>query len=59
MKNQEELPEVEMVSCEICCKEVPKSAAKIPEATDYIAHFCGLDCYVKWQQDNPMAADKK
>ncbi|OGT14381.1 MAG: hypothetical protein A2342_04085 [Gallionellales bacterium RIFOXYB12_FULL_54_9] len=40
----------EMISCEICCKEVPLSEATIPEAVDYIAHFCGLECYSKWRQ---------
>jgi hypothetical protein len=47
-----QLPEVELVVCDICRKEVPKSAAKIPEAIDYVAHFCGLECYTQWQQDN-------
>ena len=41
--------EVEMVSCDICCKEVPISAAHTPEAVDYIVYFCGLECYETWQ----------
>lgn len=41
--------EVEQVACEICLKEVPLSEAISPEATDYVAHFCGLDCYDKWK----------
>jgi len=40
---------VEQVACEICLKEVPLSEAIVPEATDYVAHFCGLDCYQKWK----------
>lgn len=40
---------VEHVACEICLKEVPLSEAIVPEATDYVAHFCGLDCYDKWK----------
>lgn len=39
-----------MVECEVCLKEIPKSEAKSEEATDYIAHFCGLDCYSKWME---------
>lgn len=44
------LPEVVMVACDICRKEVPVSEATVPEAVDYVAHFCGLECYEKWQQ---------
>lgn len=42
-------PVVERVACEICLKEVPISEAAVPEATDYVAYFCGLDCYEKWK----------
>lgn len=45
---------VEMVACEVCLNEVPITASKTPEAVDYVAHFCGLDCYEKWQQDNEL-----
>ncbi|NDP37206.1 MAG: DUF3330 domain-containing protein [Rhodoferax sp.] len=41
--------QVEQVACDICLKEVPLSEAIVPEATDYVAHFCGLDCYDKWK----------
>lgn len=40
----------EQVSCDICHKEVPLSEANHFEAQDYIAHFCGLDCYSEWKQ---------
>lgn len=42
--------DVELVACEVCLKEVPKSEATVPEAADYVAYFCGLDCYEKWQR---------
>ena len=47
--------EVERVSCEICMKEVPASEAIVPEATDYVVYFCGLECYEKWknQREKP------
>ncbi|MCX7194269.1 MAG: DUF3330 domain-containing protein [Proteobacteria bacterium] len=45
-----QLPEIELVSCDICLKEVPVSEATTPEAVDYVAHFCGLECYAKWRQ---------
>jgi len=40
----------EKVSCEICLKEIPLSEAKRFEAEDYVANFCGLDCYATWKQ---------
>lgn len=41
------------VPCEICMKEVPISEATSVEATDYVVHFCGLECYAKWKSENP------
>ncbi len=41
---------VEPVKCEVCLKEVPASEAKSAEANDYVMHFCGLECYQQWQQ---------
>jgi hypothetical protein len=40
--------EATLVSCEVCLKEIPQSEASVPEAVDYFAHFCGLDCFQKW-----------
>ena len=36
------------VSCTVCAHEVPLSEAVVSEAADYMAHFCGLDCYAEW-----------
>ena len=44
--------DVERVACEICLREVPKSESTVPEAIDYVAYFCGLDCYDKWKSQN-------
>jgi len=44
--------EVAMVKCEVCLKEIPRSEAKGPEAEDYVIHFCGLDCYDRWNQSS-------
>ena len=46
---------VERVFCEICLKEVPKSEAAMAEARDYVAYFCGLDCYEKWMNQRAAA----
>lgn len=39
----------ELVSCEVCHKEIPLSEADHFEAQDYVAHFCGLECYSVWK----------
>ena len=45
--------ETEKVACAVCRKEIPLSEAKTPEAvTDYVAHFCGLDCYQQWMRQS-------
>lgn len=44
--------DVERTACKICLKEVPLSEAIIPEATDYFVHFCGIECYEKWKNQN-------
>jgi hypothetical protein len=31
-------------------KEIPISEAVVPEATDCVAHFCGVQCYDKWRK---------
>jgi len=48
MTTTEKLVEEELVECEICLREVPITEAINPEATDYVVHFCGLECYEKW-----------
>jgi hypothetical protein len=51
--------EVTLVSCDVCLKEVPISEAVVAEATDYVVHFCGLECYQRWksQRDAPRPQD--
>lgn len=44
---------VEKVSCKVCLKEIPKSEAKVAEATDYVLYFCGIECYTKWRTGKP------
>ena len=39
-----------MIECELCLKEVPVSAAKSVEISDYVHHFCGLECYNQWKE---------
>ena len=42
--------EPEHISCNICMKEVPLDLASSFEATDYVIHFCGLECFNKWKE---------
>lgn len=49
------LTNVELVKCEVCLKEIPKSEAKNAEAQDYVAYFCGLECYEEWEEEERKA----
>ena len=40
---------LERVPCEVCRRDIPLSEAVVAEARDYVAHFCGLDCYDRWR----------
>ncbi len=50
--------QIEQVACEICLKEVPRSEAVVSEAADYVAYFCGLDCYGKWKDQGDKTGDE-
>lgn len=49
------------IACDVCMKEVPVTEAMVPEAVDYVMHFCGLECYEKWstQHGKPDNAIEK
>ena len=36
------------LSCAACQEEIPVSEQMSAEATDYVAHVCGLECYRRW-----------
>jgi hypothetical protein len=42
--------DLQQLRCAICEHEVPLSEAVVPEASDYMAHFCGLECYERWRK---------
>ena len=46
------------LTCSICMHEMPHDLAHTHEGPDYVHHFCGLDCYRKWQEQQ-AAEDKK
>jgi hypothetical protein len=37
-----------LLSCKVCCKEIPQSEALNAEAADYIYHFCGPSCFARF-----------
>ena len=47
----------EQISCDVCHKEIPLSEANRFEAQDYVAHFCGLECFSTWKDRS--AADPR
>lgn len=55
MQSNDEPTEEILVACGICLKEVPESEARNCETTDYVIHFCGLECYEEWRK---QSADK-
>lgn len=40
----------ETIACEICKKEIPKSAALQAEGEDYVLYFCDIKCLDYWKQ---------
>lgn len=42
-----------LVACDVCLREVPRSEAIVPEAADYVAYFCGVECFEKWKNPPP------
>ena len=44
--------EDQQLSCELCLKSVPLSESEISEAEDYVAYFCGLECYDIWRHQH-------
>ena len=54
------LPDDEqLISCKTCLESVPLSESKISEAEEYIAYFCGLECYDLWKHQKQIAKVNK
>ncbi len=58
MTSHDKPVELEPVQCDVCMKEVPASEAIVPEATDYVVHFCGLECFEKWKEQSDNSKDQ-
>ena len=49
-----------LIACDVCLKEIPASGAKNEETSDYVLHFCGIDCYAKWKDPaNPPVVEQE
>lgn len=48
-----------LVACEVCLKEVPASAVTSHEAHEYVHHFCGIECYARWQAKGQKTSNGK
>jgi hypothetical protein len=55
MDKPDPVPDEALVSCEICLTQVPASEAQSAEAADYVANFCGVECYQKWREQQKSA----
>lgn len=38
----------QQITCSVCHREIPSSAAFTPEGADYVGHFCGIECYERF-----------
>lgn len=38
-----------LVSCCVCCQEIPLAVALTPEGAEYVGHFCGLECLQRFK----------
>jgi hypothetical protein len=41
----------DLVECEVCLKEIPRSGAQSAEVRDCVVYFCGLKCYEEWADE--------
>lgn len=44
-----------VLDCSVCKSEIPGSEAISAEASDYVAYFCGLECYAEWREQQAAA----
>ncbi|MDH5648305.1 MAG: DUF3330 domain-containing protein [Gammaproteobacteria bacterium] len=57
MAESEKQVESDKVECKVCLKEIPVSEARSDEALGYVIHFCGLECYEKWKNQEKKNKD--
>jgi YHS domain-containing protein len=47
------------IACQVCKKEIPKSAALNAEGAEYVQYFCNTDCLDYWKKEKEESEDKK
>ena len=54
-------PEIQpqKVSCSMCHKEIPLSAALTPQGSDYVGYFCGIECYDQFVEQKKSGKPEK
>lgn len=52
MQNKIRDVDIDLISCEVCLQSIPKEEAESVETDEYVAYFCGLDCYDLWVRQN-------
>lgn len=57
MNTRDEPVTLVQVACSVCRHEIPVFEAITPEASDYVAHFCGPDCYRSWLASSHTPGD--
>jgi hypothetical protein len=58
MNGTSQQQKIDFVECEICLEEIPISEAKSEEASDYVAHFFGLECYAIWKSQSQKSNEQ-
>lgn len=52
MQHTESPTDQPLLACETCMTEIPESEADYSEAEEYVAYYCGLDCYQQWREEH-------
>ena len=47
------------IACQVCKKEIPKSAAMTAEGAEYVQYFCDIGCLDYWKDKQDEKAKKK
>lgn len=49
MTTEQPQEEVSQLDCELCLQEIPVSEDRSDEVREYVAHYCGIECYQRWR----------
>lgn len=50
--------EPEHLSCAVCLRDIPPSVDYTIEGTDYVQHFCGIECLDRWRRKQEKQNDR-